>query len=69
MLVKWRCLLSNSLGQKGSEMRGPQSRVPGGGLSEGQHIQGCKEEWKKGLRGGLGNSGVTLGLLGQVGDL
>ena len=32
----------------------------------GQHIQSCKDERNKGLRGGLGNSRVTLGLLGQV---
>ena len=31
-----------------------------------QHIQACKDEWKKGLRGGLGNSRVTWGLLGKV---
>lgn len=32
----------------------------------GQHIQSCKDERNKGLRSGLGNSRVTLDLLGQV---
>ena len=31
-----------------------------------QHIQACKDEWKKGLRSGLGNSRVTWGLLGKM---
>lgn len=60
-------------GREVKDRRGQEGRNPHLGSQEGdfqkamgQHIQSCKDERKKGLRGGLGNSRVTLGLLDQV---